>query len=154
MKSLLTVFTGVLALTVIVPAQASRAERKAEALAESAKPILIKGGEKFELPLAYDAAFEKVVTELKKADEAVVVADRDAGLVATDIEVAGGWRQTGTRTVISLTKTSDAVTTVRVTVTEQKRFKALQTEPWSEPKLNADKTARAAATLKQNLEVK
>jgi hypothetical protein len=133
------------------PASASRSERKAQALTDSAKPIMVRGGEKLNVPLGYDATFEAVVQALKKADFPVALADRDAGLIATEIEITGSWRQTGSRTVVSLMKETDRMTIVTVAVTQQSRFKALQVEPWSEPKLNAPKTAEAAATIKAHL---
>ena len=142
------------ALFAITPVFASRAERKAEELAASARPVNVSGGEKFAMPVAYDAAFDAIVKALKTTDQSVAVADRDAGMIATEIEITGGWRQTGTRTVISLTKDTAANTLVRVSVTEQKRFKALQVEPWSDPKLNAPKSVAAAKTLKDQLGLK
>jgi len=128
-------------------AHASRADRKNQEITDSSKPVAVKGGSSFVVPSAFNGTFETVARALKKADESVVVADREAGLIATDITVTGGWRQTGTRTVVSLIKESDAETTVKVTATIQKRFKALQVEPWSAPVLDKEKTASVAAAL-------
>jgi CO dehydrogenase/acetyl-CoA synthase gamma subunit (corrinoid Fe-S protein) len=129
-------------------AHASRADRKNQEITDSAKPVAVRGGSSFAVTSAFDGTFDAVVRALKKADESVVVADRETGLIATEITVAGGWRQTGTRTVVSLIKESDAETTVKVAVTVQKRFKALQVEPWSDPVLDKEKTNTAAADLK------
>jgi hypothetical protein len=125
-----------------------RAERKAQTAAESEKPRSLRGGVSFDVPLAYADAFDAVIKHLKLQDCEVTTADRDAGLVATAIEVTGGWRQTGTRIVVSLIRQNEKTTTIKVTVTEQKRYKALQVEPWSEPKVAEKKTAEAAEKLK------
>ncbi len=133
---------------------AGRSERKAEAVAESGKPVAVKGGISFPVNQAYDATFEAVVKTLQKADEAVAVADRETGMIATEITITGGWRQTGTRTVVTLIKDSEKVTIVKVAVTTQKRYKALQTEPWDDPVLSKEKTPVAAEALRKSLENK
>jgi hypothetical protein len=133
------------------PAFAGRAERKAGAIAESEKPRSLRGGTSFDVSMNYTDAFDAVVKHLKLQEYEVATADRDAGMIATAIEVTGGWRQTGTRVVVSLIKKEEAVTVVRVTVTEQKRHKALQVEPWSEPKVEEKKTAETAQKLKEAL---
>jgi len=66
--------------------------------------------------------------------------------------VSGGWRQTGTRTQITLIKENDTTTQVRVVVTEQKRFKMLQTEAWGDAKVNQEKSANLAKEIKAYLE--
>jgi hypothetical protein len=142
---------GLVALVLISP---SVFASNAQAVADSAKPIAVKGGEKFMVPLSYGAAFDAVVNALKKADNEVVLADRDAGLIATEIEITGGWHQTGTRQVVSLIKDKDTQTIVKVVVTVQKRYKALQVEPWSDPKADTTKTGPATAALKTALGVK
>jgi hypothetical protein len=83
-----------------------------------------------------------------------VIADRETGMVATEIAVAGGWKQTGTRTIVTFIKESDTETTVKVAVTVQKRYKALQVEPWSDPQLDANLTAAAVTKIKTALGVK
>jgi hypothetical protein len=50
-----------------------------------------------------------------------------------------------------LIKDSDIQTSVRIAVTVQKRKKLLQTEPWSDPKIDDQQTAKAAADLEQAL---
>jgi hypothetical protein len=104
--------------------------------------------------MPYNEAFDAIVGALKRADNEVTLADRDAGLIATEIVIAGGWKQAGTRTVVSLIKDSDNQTIVKIVVTIQKRYKALQTEPWSDPKADTAKTGPAAAALKAALGVK
>lgn len=46
--------------------------------------------------MAYNETFDAVVNALKKTDNNVMLADRDAGLMATEIEITGSWKQTGT----------------------------------------------------------
>jgi hypothetical protein len=130
------------------------ADRKAQAITDSGKPVAVKGGVLFAVPSAYDATFDAVVRALKKDDESIALADRETGVIATEIEITGGWKQTGTRTVVSLIKESATETTVKVVVTVQKRYKALQTEPWSDPELEKTKTPDAAVKLKAALAAK
>ncbi len=154
MKKLIPLVIASLVAISVTPRINASSERKAQEIAASGKPVAVKGGLKFDLATDYDAAFDAVVKALKLADSDVVVADREAGLIATEIEITGGWKQTGTRTVVSLIKDNPSHTIVKVAVTEQKRYKALQTEPWSDPKLDAEKTAVAGAALKKAMEVK
>jgi hypothetical protein len=149
------IFTSLSALVLVVStAFAGLNERKAQELADSAKPIAVKGATAFTIPGEYAATFDAVVKYFQKADDPVVIADRDAGLVATEIVITGGWHQTGTRTVITFIKESPSETTVKVAVTTQKRFKALQVEPWDEPVLDKEKTAVAAKVLQAALTAK
>jgi hypothetical protein len=85
-----------------------------------------------------------LVTYLKKTGYSLDTASRDSGEVATSLEITGGWRQTGRRTVISVIKDTAGSTSLRVAITEQKRYKGLQTEPWSDPKVD-DKASKEAA---------
>jgi hypothetical protein len=48
-------------------------------------------------------------------------------------------------------KDSDTVTTVRIVVTDQKRKKLLQTEPWGDPKVNDSESQRIAGEVKAAL---
>jgi len=128
--------------------------RKMQRLADSGKIVSVKGATPFTLASDFNSAFDAVVKALQKADETVALADRETATVATEIEIAGGWKQTGTRTIVTFIKESDKETTVKVAVTVMKRYKAIQTEPWSDPKLDADKTAIAVAKLKTALGVK
>ncbi len=126
-------------------------DRREAVISESSQPRVVGGTERFAVALPYEKTFEAVVTALKTSDNEVSDANKDAGLIATAIAVTGGWRQTGTRTVVSVIRDTDGSSIVKVVVTEQKRFKALQTEPWSDPKANPVKTSTAAAALKQAL---
>jgi len=45
----------------------------------------------------------------------------------------------------------DSETTVRVAAYEEKRYKALNTAPWSTPKVVAEKSEAEAAKLKEEL---
>lgn len=45
-------------------------------------------------------------------------------------------------------------TTIRVAVTEQKRYKALTIEPWGEPRINYEKSVKLAKDLKAFLKTK
>src|ERR1035438_5927812 len=56
--------------------------------------------------------------------------------------------QTGTRVQITCIKDNDAQTSIRVAVTQQKRKKLLQTEPWSDPKVNDEASSKTANDLK------
>ena len=64
----------------------------------------------------------------------------------------GGWKQTGTRVVLTLIKEKENATTIKAIITEQKRFKALQVEPWSDPVLEPKATAALRAELIKVLE--
>lgn len=135
----------------VVSVSASRSERKAQALADSGKPVAVKGATPITVAGEFNATFDAVVKMLQKADETVVLADRDAGMIATEIEITGKARQTGTRTIVTFIKEAEKETTVKVAVTVQTRYKVLQVEPWSDPKLAADLTAAAVAKFKAAL---
>lgn len=122
--------------------------------AEAAKTIIVKGATPITVSADYPSTFDSVIKAYQKADDPVVIADRDAGLVATEITITGGWRQTGTRTVVTFIKESDQETTVKVAVTTQKRYKAIQVEPWSDPVLDQALTKDAVAKLKVALGAK
>jgi hypothetical protein len=126
-------------------------ERHMQAAEDSAKAVAVNGGQSFDTNKPYDAAFEAVVTYLKKKDYTVESASKDAGQITTAMTITGGWRQTGTRVEVSLIKENDMITTVKVAATEQHRYNALQVEPWSDPKVNADASATLAADMKTEL---
>jgi hypothetical protein len=67
------------------------------------------------------------------------------------MQITGGYSQTGTRTIVNFIKDSDTQTTVRVAVTKQKRKKLLQTESWSDPKVDDAASQKAAAEVKAML---
>ena len=66
--------------------------------------------------------------------------------------ITGGYSQTGTRVQVTLIKDTDTATTVKVAVTEQKWKKLLQTEPWSDPKVNDKESAKTADQIKAALQ--
>jgi len=134
--------------TFVLSAHASFSDRKNKEIADSGKPIAVKGATPITVASDFATAFDSVVKALQKADENVAVADRDAGMVATEIEIEGGWKQTGTRTVVTFIKESDKETIIKIAVTVMKRYKALQVEPWSERTLDTEKTAAQVAKLK------
>lgn len=124
-------------------------EKHAEAVAASSEVHPVPGGQKFTLSFPAEKVFAAVVRYLNASERYTVEsANRDAGLIATIMEIKGGWKQTGTRAVITIIGDSDSATTVRVAVTEQKRYKGLQTEPWSDPKVD-DKASGALAAEMQ-----
>lgn len=133
------------------PAFAGFHSDRMQAIADSSKPVAVPGGVAFDVPQGYDATFRSVVTALKKENKEIAEAKKDAGTIATEIVVSGHWRQTGVRTVVSLIDGGAHQTTVKVSVTMQKRYKALQTEPWSEPKLDKKATEAEGAALKTAL---
>ncbi len=137
-----------------VPARAGFHDNRETAIAESGKAQSVPGAEKFTIEMPTDKAFSAVVTALQKADYEIADANKDGGLISTAIVVTGGWRQTGTRAVLTIIRDSDSTSIVKVVVTEQKRYKALQTEPWGEPKANAEKTTALATALRTALGVK
>lgn len=142
------------ALALFLPAPGSafgRKERKAAALEESAKPRPVRGGEMFEAALAYEDAFQHILNYFKKNDYVIDEADGEIGQIFTGIEIAGKRRQTGTRVQVTLIKEADTATTVKLAVTKQKRYKVLQTEPWSDPKLDPEESKDLATKLEAYL---
>ena len=128
-----------------------RHDRKQAAAEESAKPKAVAGGITFQRAAPYDKTFEDVVNFLKKQGYEIDSADKDTGNIFTTMSITGKWRQTGTRVSVTLIKDSDAATSLRVAVTEQKRYKAAQTEPWGEPKVNNGKSSEIANLIKSGI---
>jgi hypothetical protein len=126
-------------------------EKHVEAAEDSGKQVAVSGGQSFQVGKPYDATFEAVVTYLKKQNYTVESASKDAGQIATAMTITGGWRQTGTRVQVTLIKESETVTTVKVAVTEQHRYNALQVEPWSDPQVNDGSSAKLTADMKTDL---
>lgn len=126
-------------------------ERHMKQVDESAKPTAATSSVSFRDAAPYDKTFDDVVTFLKKRGYAIDSASRDAGTVSTSMSVKGHWHQTGTRVNVPLIRDSKNVTEVQVAVTQQKRFKALQTEPWGSPKANKAKSSALAGKMKAAL---
>lgn len=129
----------------------SRRERRQAAIEESAKPRTVAGAETFQVTVPYDQAYETVLNFLKRRDHAIESASKETGQIFTSLVITGGYRQTGTRVQAVLIKDSDAASTIKVAVTTQKRFKALQTEPWSDPKIDPEQSRALAEELKAAL---
>jgi hypothetical protein len=125
------------------------------AVAESAKPQAVAGGQKFNVPLSYDKAFEALTTALQKADYTLAEGNKDLGMVATVLTVQGKLKQTGTRVVASLIRDGEASTIVKIVVTQQTRVKTPVTYagPWGLAVANKAKSAEVAATIKAALGV-
>jgi hypothetical protein len=138
-------------MATVQPSFAQRHARKEQQLVESEQIKPVAGGVTFQTALPFDRCFESVVNSLKRSGHEIQVADRDAGTIVTAVEIGGKYTQTGTRYHVILIKDSDIQTSVRVAVTVQKRKKLLQTEPWSDPKIDDEQTAKAAADLEQAL---
>jgi len=49
---------------------------------------------------------------------------------------------------VTLIKDNETSTTLKVAVSEQKRKKLLQTEPWGDPKVNSEKSSKLAEDIK------
>ena len=131
--------------------QAQRHERDAQKVAESGQIQSVGGGTTFEVAASYDAVFDAIVNNLKRSGLTLDSASRDAGQIATAMEITGGWKQTGKRTVISILKDSADKTSVRVAITVQKRYKGLQTEPWGDAKVDDKASAAYADKVKADL---
>src|SRR5262249_23776759 len=107
----------------------------------------VAGGVTFPTPMPIEKCFDAVLNHLKRRGHEIDLADREAGRIATVMEVAGGHSQTGTRVLATLIEDSDSQASVRVAVTAQKRKKLLVTEPWSDPKVDESESAKAAAEM-------
>ena len=140
-----------LPMTTAFASPQGRHERHMAQVEESAKPTSVAGGVSFQDAASYNKTFDDVVTFLKKQGYTIDSASKDAGTIFTSISIKGHWRQTGTRVNVSLIRESENVTSVRVAVTEQKRYKALQTEPWGSPKVNKTKSSALSDKMKSAL---
>jgi hypothetical protein len=98
--------------------------------------------------------YERALDFLKRNGQTIESAGKETGQILTGLSVTGGYRQTGSRIQITFIKDGENMTSIRVSVTEQKRYKALKTEPWGDPKINpqmsnklADEIMAALATV-------
>lgn len=128
-------------------AQGRKAKREARNT-ESEKPKNVAGGVTFQVVKPFEATYEATLNYLKREGHTIDSADKDIGQIITAIDIKGGYSQTGTRVQLTLIKDKEAQTTVRVAVTKQKRKKALQTEPWSDPKVDAEESTALAEAVK------
>lgn len=123
-------------------------EKREAKLAESAQPKNVKGGVTFQVSVPYDKAYDDALNYLKRQSYTIDSADKETGQIITAMDITGKHSQTGTRVQITCIKDNDAQTSIRVAVTEQKRKKLLQTEPWSDPKVNDEASSKTANDLK------
>ena len=130
----------------------SRHERREARLAESAQPKGVAGGVTLSSSLPLASAYDTVLNSLKREGRVIDSADREIGQIITAMEITGRFSQTGTRLQITFIKEGESKTSIRVAVTQQKRKKLLQTEPWGDPKVNEAESQRAAEQLKKALE--
>jgi hypothetical protein len=98
--------------------------------------------------MPYDKAYDAALNYMKRQSYTIDSADKETGQIITAMDVTGKHSQTGTRVLITCIKDSDSQTSIRVAVTEQKRKKLLQTEPWSDPKVNDEASSKTANDLK------
>ena len=101
-------------------------------------------------PAGLDATYEAVLNEVKKEGLSVDSASKDAG-IRTGTTVSGHYHQTGLHLEIQFVHDSSNETTVRVASVKQTRYKALNTEPWSSPKVDSKQSQDAADKLKAGL---
>ncbi len=145
----LSVGLAILFLSTFDPAaHAQRHQRREAKLAESAEPKSVKGGVAFQVAVTYDKAYDSVVNHLKRQGYTIDVSGKETGQIITGMDIKGKYTQTGTRVQITCIKDNDTQTSIRVAVTEQKRKKLLQTEPWGDPKVNDEASAKIAEEVK------
>jgi ABC-type Na+ efflux pump permease subunit len=129
-----------------------RHEKREKKLEESAKPTSVSGGVTFQANVSYDKAYDTVLNYLKRQDYTIDSASKETGQIVTAITITGGYSQTGTRVYVTLIKDNETSTTLKVAVSEQKRKKLLQTEPWGDPKVNSEKSSKLADDIKTALQ--
>ena len=151
MRTLRLSLLAAMCLFVALPANAQYHEKKEERLEASGAPQAVSGGVKIQIAKSYEETYEKTLNYLKKSDYSIESADKDTGQIVTAMSIKGGYTQTGTRVHAIFIKDSDTVTTVRIVVTDQKRKKLLQTEPWGDPKVNDSESQRIAGEVKAAL---
>ena len=127
---------------------AQRQERKVEEQADSEKIQNVSGGVTFQQASAMDKTYDGLLNYVKREGLTIDSASKETGQIVTAIDVTGKYHQIGTRVYLTVIKSSETETSVRVAVTEQKRYKALQTEPWSSPKVNAEKSSELSEKIK------
>ena len=151
---IISVLASFLILVLLCPGAfaQSRKEKKEQKLEESAKPKSAPGGVKFQVQKSYQDSYDALLNWAKRADYTIDKADKETGQIITAMAVTGGYSQTGTRVFLTLIKDSESATTVKVAVSEQKRKKLLQTEPWSDPNVNEKESSSLADKVKAALQ--
>ena len=127
---------------------AQRQERKTEEQADSEKIQNVSGGVTFQQASAMEKTYDDLLNYVKREGLTIDSASKETGQIVTAIDVTGKYHQIGTRVYLTVIKSSETETSVRVAVSEQKRYKALQTEPWSSPKVNAEKSSELSEKIK------
>ncbi len=97
-----------------------------------------------------NTTYEAVLNEVKKEGLSVDSASKAAG-IKTATNVSGHYHQTGEHLEIQFIQDGSNGTTVRVTAVKQTRYKALNTEPWSSPKVDPKQSQEAADKIKAGL---
>lgn len=97
-----------------------------------------------------NTTYEAVLNEVKKEGLSVDSASKDAG-IKTATSVSGHYHQTGEHLQIQFIEDGSNGTTVRVTAFKQTRYKALNTDPWSSPKVDPKQSQDAADKFKAGL---
>jgi len=147
------VVSSIVAVLLLTPTALgqSRRQRREARVAESAQIRNVPGGVTFQNPGPFNKTYDITLNHLKRQGYTIDSADKDVGQIITAMDIKGGYSQTGTRIQVTLIKDSDTQTTVRVAVTQQKRKKLLQTEPWSDPKMDNEQSSRVAGEIKAAL---
>lgn len=140
---------AVLAILVAVPRRlpAQAHDRREAAIAESSAVHGVEGGTTIQIAASYDRVFDALVTYLQKAGYSIDSASKESGLIATSMEISGGWKQTGKRILISVIRDGADNTSARVAATTQKRYKGLQAEPWGDPTVDEKTSATTAQKI-------
>ena len=97
-----------------------------------------------------NTTYEAVLNEVKKEGMSVDSASKDVG-IKTATTVSGHYHQTGEHLEIQFIQDNPNETTVHVVAVKQTRYKALNTEPWSSPKIDPKQSQEAAEKLKVGL---
>jgi hypothetical protein len=100
-------------------------------------------------PGAPEMVYQTILKQLKTDGLELDSASLDAG-IQTSLVITGKVRQTGTYSKISFIPAGNQ-TEIRIAVYEEKRLKALKIDPWSEPKLQQERSEAMAFRLKQEL---
>lgn len=96
-----------------------------------------------------DSTYTVVLNETKREGLQIESASKDAG-IKTGLIITGRYKQTGTHYEFTFIS-GPTETTVRVVAYEQRRYKALSTEPWSTPKVNDSLSRSKAEAMKAGL---
>lgn len=121
-------------------------KRKAEAAKQVPPPSVAQS---FLAPMTYDKVYDETLTFLKKNDYVIESANKETGQITTVItQETTSWKQTGSRVTVTLIKEGDKSTAIKLVVSDHTRYKALVTEPWGNPKVNAEKTSVVIAKIK------